>query len=217
MPYFKILIILTPRADDINKLLYSITILAEIKHSDWLFQVPWLILTDHSALFQPSIVMPCYNLLMILTPGANVINKFESSVTMLCWNAEIKHSDWLFQVPWQLILTIHSASFQRLIAMTRYNLFMTLTPARSLHLSHFILRIRYDLSRFDHLAALEVSLSLTNWFQLQSKSLHNGIDNLIVILLGKRRRSSVANVVKQLGPTSKSLFSVPTLAPNKVC
>ena len=68
---------------------------AEIKHNYWLFQIMWLRLTNHNALFHCSIAMLC--------------------------NAEIKHDDWLFQILW-LRLTNHNALFNCSIAKLRLNL-----------------------------------------------------------------------------------------------
>ena len=46
-------------ADGINYILYSFIALRydEIKLSDWMFQVMWLLLTNQSALFRHSVVM----------------------------------------------------------------------------------------------------------------------------------------------------------------
>ena len=55
-----------PWANVMNTLYRSIAMQchAEIKHSDWLSQVPWLFLTNQKTLFHPSLATPLWNLFL---------------------------------------------------------------------------------------------------------------------------------------------------------
>ena len=47
----------------------------KIKHSDWLFQVPWQFLTNRSALFQSRVAMLIWNMFMTTAPGEITFEK----------------------------------------------------------------------------------------------------------------------------------------------
>ena len=47
----------------------------KIKHSDWLFQVPWQFLTNRSALFQSRVAMLLWNMFMTTAPGEITFEK----------------------------------------------------------------------------------------------------------------------------------------------